>query len=76
MLQVKKHFRTKILKRLDEIIISYFLKKEEPRKVVGLQMKSAIVHLVERGFYLVVNDAILDLVLEKKCMILVIMIYP
>ncbi|MQM16904.1 hypothetical protein Taro_049867, partial [Colocasia esculenta] len=57
ILEVRKHFRPKLLNRLDEIVIFDPLSHEQLRKVARLQMKDVAPRLAERGIALAVTDA-------------------
>jgi ATP-dependent Clp protease ATP-binding subunit ClpB len=61
---VRRHFRPKLLNRLDEIVIFDPLSHEQLRMVARLQMKEVAYRLAERGVALAVTDAALVLILS------------
>jgi ATP-dependent Clp protease ATP-binding subunit ClpB len=61
---VRRHFRPKLLNRLDEIVIFDPLSHEQLRMIARLQMKEVAYRLAERGVALAVTDAALVLILS------------
>lgn len=61
---MRRHFRPKLLNRLDEIVIFDPLSHEQLRMVARLQMKEVAYRLAERGVALAVTDAALVLILS------------
>lgn len=61
---MRRHFRPKLLNRLDEIVIFDPLSHEQLRMIARLQMKEVAYRLAERGVALAVTDAALVLILS------------
>lgn len=64
--QVRKHFKPRLLNRLDEIVIFDPLTHEQLRQVARLQLKDIAIRLAERGIALAVTEAALDVILAES----------
>nr|CAB3449960.1 unnamed protein product [Digitaria exilis] len=64
--QAQKHFKPEFLNRLSEIVIFEPLSQDKLREVANVQMKGITARLADRGIYLSVSDAALDVVLSES----------
>lgn len=63
---MRKHFKPRLLNRLDEIVIFDPLTHEQLRQVAKLQLKDIAIRLAERGIALAVTEAALDVILAES----------